>query len=118
MNGMDYKVGEDVNEYGTPVSLPSQHRPFERIDKVFFVVNRRTKIVLDSDSDDGRGDDKEETRTVCVDDVGGLDSQLATVTDMISLCVDTPEVFRQQGNLFHNFCTITVIRCDLLTVLF
>ena len=104
------------SEPATPVSLPSQHRPFERIDKVFFVVNRRTKIVLDSDGDDGRGDDHDVTRTICVDDVGGLDSQLATVTDMISLCVDTPEVFRQQGNLFHHFCTIVLIRCGLLMV--
>lgn len=82
----------------TPVLL-SQHRPFKRIDQVFFVVNQRTRIVLEFDSDVSRKDRTEEMRTLSVDDIGGLDKQFAVVRDMIRLCLDTPEVFRQQGTL-------------------
>ena len=75
------------------------HRLFQRTDNVFFVVNRRTKVVLESDSDVlGNGSNKQ-TKTVCVEDIGGLHKQLAVITDMIRLCLDTPDIFQQQGNL-------------------
>ncbi|KAI0240191.1 hypothetical protein LSAT2_009118 [Lamellibrachia satsuma] len=53
--------------------------------------------ITEFDSDVSRKDRTEEMRTLSVDDIGGLDKQFAVVRDMIRLCLDTPEVFRQQG---------------------
>ena len=77
----------------------SPHRKFQRTDNVFFVVNRRTKVVIESDSDVLGNGRNRQTKTVSVEDIGGLHKQLAVVTDMIRLCLDTPDIFQQQGNL-------------------